>query len=497
MEWTTEKRYQKYNEWDAEYLLDLQSQTDRSKYQLNYHIRPSSGLLNDPNGFSYYDGKWHVFYQQYPFGAVHGLKSWHHMQSNDLVHWRDMGLAIKPDSPLDSHGAYSGSAMAINDQLFLMYTGNVRDENWIRHPYQNGAWMNQNGEVTKLKKPLFTAPDHVTEHFRDPQILKHGDKYYAILGAQDKQTKTGKISLFATTDLTGNWQDKGYIDFTNKEMGYMIECPNLVFIDDQPVLIFCPQGLSKEVTSYDNIYPNMYVIGERFKFSSGKFTTNQENPINLDDGFDVYASQAFNGPDGKVYMISWVGLPDVSYPTDSEGWANCLSQVKELSLKNGRLIQQPVNAIRNLRKAGQLVRTERMIDKRQVITGHAGQQYELKLTIAKNQKGTLHLAGNHTVDESLQIKFATGKDAFLEVDRSKAGINFNEEYGNTRKIQLPQGAELNLDIFIDHSLAEIFINNGEHVMTLRYFANQENDKIALTSESGVDYYGTYWELTNM
>ena len=115
------------------------------------------------------------------------------MQSTDLVHWEDMGTALKPDTPLDSHGAYSGSATVIDDQLFLMYTGNVRDENWIRHPYQNGAWMDKNEKIQKIDHPLIKAPDHVTEHFRDPQILKHADKYYAILGAQDKETNTGKL----------------------------------------------------------------------------------------------------------------------------------------------------------------------------------------------------------------------------------------------------------------------------------------------------------------
>lgn len=498
MEWTTAKRYQKYNEWDADYLLNLQAQADRSQYQLHYHIRPSSGLLNDPNGFSYFNNAWHVFYQQYPFGPVHGLKSWHHMQSTDLVHWVDQGIALKPDSKLDSHGAYSGSARVIDDRLFLMYTGNVRDQNWIRHPYQNGAWMDKNGQVEKLTKPLITAPEHVTEHFRDPQILQHGNQYYAILGAQDKETQTGKIALFTSAHLTDKWQDLGYINFTNDEMGYMIECPNLIFIDKQPVLIFCPQGLSKEITEYQNIYPNMYVVGEKFKFNSGKFTTQQAAPINLDDGFDVYASQAFNAPDDNAYLISWVGLPDVSYPTDRENWANCLSQVKKLSLKNGHLVQQPVNAMRNLRSAGQLVRTEKVIDGRQIIEAHAGQQYELKLTLAANQTGTLHLAGNHTVSESLRLNFATGKDAYLEVDRGHAGEQFNTEYGTTRKISLPENQVLDLDIFIDHSLAEIFVNNGEHVMTLRFFIVPENDKIALTSTTeSLNYYGTFWKLTDM
>ena len=70
----------------------------------------------------------------------------------------------------------------------------------------------------------------------------------------------------------------------------------------------------------------------------------------MDHGFDVYATQAFNAPDGNAYEVSWVGLPDTTYPTDDENWANCLSQVKELHLKSDKLIQTPVKAISSIRK---------------------------------------------------------------------------------------------------------------------------------------------------
>src|SRR5699024_11932672 len=71
---------------------------------------------------------------------------------------------------------------------------------------------------------------------------------------------------------------------------------------------------------------------------------------NLDQGFDVYSTQAFNAPDGNAYEVRWVGLPDTTYPTDDETWANCLSQVKELHLKSDKLIQTPVKAISSIRK---------------------------------------------------------------------------------------------------------------------------------------------------
>ena len=75
MEWTREQRYLPYADWDAQTLLQLQAQAARSQYQLHYHIHPLSGLLNDPNGFSYFNGEWHVFYQSYPFGPVHGRQT--------------------------------------------------------------------------------------------------------------------------------------------------------------------------------------------------------------------------------------------------------------------------------------------------------------------------------------------------------------------------------------------------------------------------------------
>ncbi|MCU4154323.1 sucrose-6-phosphate hydrolase, partial [Lactobacillus acidophilus] len=147
---------------------------------------------------------------------------------------------IEPDTMADSHGAYSGSAREIDGKLFLMYTGNHRDENWIRTPYQIGAWMDKNGKVSD-KTILFKNPDHITEHFRYPQILKKNDTYYAILGAQDNAEKHGHIDGWKSKDLK-NWEELGYLDFTDQDMGYMIECPNLVEVDGHVVLIFCPQG---------------------------------------------------------------------------------------------------------------------------------------------------------------------------------------------------------------------------------------------------------------
>jgi len=180
MEWTTERRYRRYEDWSNDEIKQIKEKMAQSPWHTHYHVEPKMGLLNDPNGFSYFDGKWILFYQNFPFGAAHGLKSWVQLESDDLVHFTETGVKVLPDTPLDSHGAYSGSAMQFGDQLFLFYTGNVRDENWIRHPYQVGALLGKDGKISKIDKVLIDQPADSTDHFRDPQIFNFKGQYYAI-----------------------------------------------------------------------------------------------------------------------------------------------------------------------------------------------------------------------------------------------------------------------------------------------------------------------------
>lgn len=485
MEWTREKRYQKYQDWDALTLLNLQTQAATSPYQMHYHMRPLSGLINDPNGFSYFNGEFHLFCQSYPFGPVHGVKSWTHYASVDGVHWRYLGQAINPDSDLDNAGAYSGSAMVLDDQLILAYTGNHRDPDWTRIPYQVLAHMDKQNKIVKDTEPIILPPEHVTEHFRDPQLFKHNDKYYIILGAQDKETKTGKIDVYESTNLK-DWKEVGYLHFTDEDMGYMIECPNLVFVDDQPVLIFCPQGLDKKVAPYENIYPNMYLIGKDIDLSKAEFTPAQDHPYNLDEGFDVYATQAFNAPDGNAYAISWIGLPDSTYPTDVENWANTYSQVKRLEIKNNKLYQHPLEAMKSLRSDLQEFSSDALL------TNSASAQAELKLTIKPNQSGKLYLNADEDLNTGLILDFNTGDSSRLIIDRGHGEAQVNPDYGTTREVLLDQNKELNLDIYLDGSFCEIFVNDGEHVVSFRFFTNPSHHTISFDHD--LEYDARLWKM---
>ena len=92
------------------------------RYRLGYHLMPASGWMNDPNGFSYYNGYYHLFYQYYPYAAEWGPMHWGHARSKDLIHWETLPVALVPTRPQD--GCFSGSAVAFDDRLWLIYTGN-------------------------------------------------------------------------------------------------------------------------------------------------------------------------------------------------------------------------------------------------------------------------------------------------------------------------------------------------------------------------------------
>lgn len=101
-------------------------------------------------------------------GPVHGVKSWYHLTSDNLVEWQPEGLALLPDSPFDSHGVYSGSGIVVDDKLMLAYTGNVRDSKWQRQSFQMWASMNKDGDISKAKEPFIAAPPKgYTPEFRD------------------------------------------------------------------------------------------------------------------------------------------------------------------------------------------------------------------------------------------------------------------------------------------------------------------------------------------
>ena len=85
-----------------------------------FHLTPRCGWMNDPNGFSYYNGMYHMFYQYYPYDTCWGPMHWGHAVSKDLVTWEHMPCAMAPDSESDCDGCFSGGAIETEDNKHLL-----------------------------------------------------------------------------------------------------------------------------------------------------------------------------------------------------------------------------------------------------------------------------------------------------------------------------------------------------------------------------------------
>ncbi|HFD1660774.1 TPA: sucrose-6-phosphate hydrolase [Enterococcus faecium] len=472
-----ETRYRAYSDWSKEEIAKINENVNQSPWHASYHIEPRTGLLNDPNGFSFFNGKYNLFYQNWPFGAAHGLKEWIHTESDDLVHFYVTGAELRPDTEHDSHGAYSGSAYEVDGKLFLFYTGNVRDKKWIRDTLQIGAWMDKDHNITKCENILIHKPADVTEHFRDPQIFNYKGQLYTIVGAQNLE-KSGFIKVYKATDNNvETWEEVGNLDFGSTGSEYMIECPNLLFVDEKPVIIYCPQGLDKSELNYDNIYPNTFKICQSFDTENIKLVGASEIQ-NLDYGFEAYATQGFNTPDGRTLIVSWIGLPDIDYPTDKYNYQGAMSLVKELSIKDGKLYQYPVEAITSLRASSEQFTAK----------AETNNTYELELTFPPNQKSELLLFSD-SKGNGLSLIVDT-KEGKIILDRSKAGIQYATDFGTIRECSIDT-KETTANIFVDNSIIEIFINKGEKVFTSRVFP--ENHQNGIQIKSG-EPTGKYFEL---
>lgn len=422
--------------------------------RLRFHLMPPTGWLNDPNGLCWYKGLYHVFFQYGPFDPNGGVKFWGHWTSPDLLHWQQQPVALCPDQTWDIHGVYSGSALAEDDALYLYYTGNVK------HPGDNYDYIyTGRGHNTALaisadgirvdKKILLMEnsdyPDDLSCHVRDPKVWKQDGKYYMVLGARTKDDR-GEILVYESEDKL-NWKHINTIT-TPDVFGYMWECPDLFCVDGQYIVAMSPQGVSRQGHRYQNVYSCGYfpLYGDfRGAYTLGTY-------MESDVGFDYYAPQTLEAPDGRRIVIGWMGMPDAAYsnPTAEEsGWQHAMSVPREVHWDGTQLTAVPVRELDALH--GTCKKLE--------FSGTA-------------QCALADGADIHITNTGASLHVMIGDSAVIEWSDGLLTLTLSESsgYGRTQRV-----AEINelrdVRILMDTSSLELFANKGAHVMTTRYYPN--------------------------
>ena len=475
-QWTREARYRPLSDIAPEVYQAMKEEVRNSPWRFSYHIQPPTGLLNDPNGFVYHDGTYHLFYQWFPLGPVHGLKYWYHMTSKDLVHWFDEGAALIPNDDADSHGAYSGSGFVKDDAVHVMYTGNKRDKDWVRHPSQIVGHLRSDGRIDKHLPPAIpTVPTGYTEHFRDPKVFQDASgTWYCIIGAQ-RDDLTGCTVLYHSENAE-TWTFLGELTTQYRDFGYMWECPDYFEIDDRGILLFSPQGIIPEGDAYQNIFQSGYLIGEPLTLP--QLTYQHEAFAELDFGFDFYAPQTTLAADGRRILVGWMGLPDISYPSDMYNWAHALTLPRELTIKDGRLQQKPVRELTELRKET-IYEQETIITQSTVLAQAEIFELEVSDVSLKADRFTLEIRSSHQEATVLSYDAATQR---FTIDRSRSGVDVPAiDYGTTRTVQLTEPLH-QLRLFVDRSSIEVFLNDGDATASARIFPKSTSQDIKLSGD---------------
>ncbi len=456
-EWTREERYRVLH--SADEIAELHDRNAKSVYRQTYHVQPITGLSSDPNGFVLYKGTWHLCYQWCPWGAVHGLKYWYHATSPDLIHWNNAGVGMWPDTEYDNKGCHSGSAITDGKELYFFYTGNHRDENWVRTPYTCAAIMDAEGALKKLPEPLFGPRPDYSEHQRDPKVfyIAEKERYYIFIGAQTQDGK-GCVQVYQSKELLSGWEFAGQLKVPGYEdFGGMWECPCIQNISGKDVLLFSPQ-YTKLPGRGESTNHNVYLIGH-MDYDTLTFTPEGDYQY-LDFGFDYYAAQLASnvGDPDKAVIIAWIGLPDNHYPTEEEDWEGSMALPRELRIVDGKLVQAPMAGISELR------------DKELPADGTLPAAGELEVTIdGKDAELHLFCKADGTGGMNLYYDAARG---VVTVDRTGMNKRFNTKVFEV--LDMPLSKPLtNLRIFIDRCSVELFANDGEATFTTHLYPTEE------------------------
>lgn len=453
---------------------------ENGKMRQRYHFMAQCGWMNDPNGLIYFNGKYHFFFQYNPYGEFWDSMHWGHAISSDMLHWEYLPLALAPSEPYDNYqrgGCFSGSAIEYNGKLVLMYTGTTNEGNGPEQT-QNIAYSEDGIHFEKYEgNPVVRAPEGVPgDLFRDPKVWKYKNMFYMVCGAS--REGKGQALLYQSEDLL-HWAFVNVLAESRGEWGYMWECPDFYQVGDKYVLTFSPMGAGD--------HTSVYLIGD-FDYETGKFNCCSSDEI--DWGFDYYAPQSFETPDGRRIMVGWANewewmpLWKDWGPTYKEGWCGSFTFPREVGImESGKLQFVPIREIKSLRNNPQRISELVVTETEKEITAGDGVSFEIKMKIDLEK----------TDAEKFEMDFRCGegkktecifdfKSAEMSVNRSEAD---GWSRGTSRSVMYLKGKkELDVHVLSDQSSIEIFTDQYQNNHSNNIFAGNAQNKVKIRAYGG-------------
>lgn len=489
-------------------------------YRPVYHHTPLYGWMNDANGLVFKDGEYHLYFQYNPYGAKWGNMHWGHSVSRDLVHWEHLDPAIARDT---LGQIFSGSTVVDKynsagygkDAIIAFYTSASDEHGQI----QCMAYSTDNGRTyTKYEKNPVLTPFDGLRDFRDPKVFRYepNNSWYMIISA-DKE-----IRFYKSTNLK-EWE---YVSAFGRGYGAkpnQYECPDFV-----PMTI----GGKQKYVLIVNINPGCFFGGSATEYFIGDFDGREFKCDNgpetvkwMDYGKDHYATICFSNTGDRVIGVPWMSNWQYANLTPTQQFRSANALPRELSLfeKDGE-IYVAANAIpeaKALRKQTTSLKDMTLKGERTESNPYAGTDnaFEIEADITpgkakvvgidmlngKGEKTRVYLdleQGRAVMDraESGITEFGERADIhFIEREYEKANrpgaekpqrvlnaMNYKNDFAlaTWAPLNLCEGTTYHLDIFVDKSSVELFVDGGRIAMTNLIFPTEPYDSLRFYSEGG-------------
>ncbi len=467
------------------------------RWHNRFHLEMPFGLINDPNGLTYYDGLYHIFYQWNPLGVEHKNKCWAHTTTSNFTTYSKPTLALWPSDIYDKDGCYSGAGWSIDNAkdaeengVYIYYTGNSKNERNERGSAQRIGKLTPEGYIEKDAVLIPGPPSGYTAHFRDPQVFIFEGHRYMILGAQ-RESLQGCVLLYKE-ESHEKWQLIGELETDLPDFGYMWECPSISTIGQDTLFIFSPQGLAATPLMNQNRYQAGYLMGTLEANDKGGLKLRHGEFKELDKGFDFYAPQPFANISDTVFL-GWIGMPEeeATYPTTADGWIHSLTVPRKVVIRDGILYSSPAKEITALRdEKGYTTFSHSATDAYTVdVPSHCDMSITLRKysTAEHSKKDDISTVTLHFGSESLLFSYQW-ESQIMTIDRS----HMKHGGKGTRTFLLPATDTLQMRLLLDTSILEVFFQDGLEVATVTFFPEEEGaPKCSIKSDSPVSITGEY------
>lgn len=444
-----------------------------------FHGMPGANWTNETHGLTYSNGRYHLFFQKNANGPYMTRLHWGHLSSENLYDWQEEQIALTPDTSYDMKGCWSGCVFSDEEitqgKPSVIYTGvdygkaviaqaNPLDEDLI-------GWQ-------KLPVPVINGrPAGLSDDFRDPYFFRTDNGAYIIVGSS--KSGVGTTTLHTYNSSSRSWSNDGKTFFTGANAassGTFWEMPNVTEMGDKWLFTVTPQNTAKGVAS-------LYWVGTIN--ADGTFLPDKATPTNIElpgfarDGFGMLSPTIFQ-KDGKTVAIGIVPDKLPSQVNYDLGYAHTYSLPREWSLDSeGKLCQKPYSGLKEMRESSGFSKSEFILAGNLTLDGIKGRCVELsgEFTVTNGKCGFTLLDDGVS---AIKIYYDGATNEIVVdnrgVDRyiNDSGV-FDGYYHSVLPRQLAKGETIKLNVFFDHSILDIFINDT-WATSARIFAKEKTNE---------------------